>query len=100
MPPKKPPQTGRNSTAAKHKASQAGKGPTAKTPRSTPSTITHTIHQQVNEQSSMVAGASLWGSPSVSSAHPIRVQHSGSHTPSPGYGLPLANQSPAQWWDP
>ena len=42
----------------------------------------------------------LSGSPSALSAHPVGVQHAGSHTPSLGYGLPLVNQSPAQWWGP
>ena len=48
----------------------------------------------------MVAGASLSGSPSASSVCLIEVQHAGSHTPFLGYGLPMANQLPAQWWGP
>ena len=32
--------------------------------------------------------------------HLIGVQHASSHTPFLGYGLPPANQPPAQWWGP
>ena len=41
-----------------------------------------------------------FGSPLASTAHPFRVQHAIAHTPSLGYGLPTANQSPAQWLGP
>ena len=97
----------------KHQASQAGKDPTAKTPRSIPSTITHTIHQQVNEQSSTVAGAFLSVSPSASSAHLVGVlicplwgmgyhqwtscQHSGGLVP---LGPPLPQAQYYQKWPP
>ena len=100
MPPKKPPQTVRAFTREKRQASQASRGPASKTPRSAPSNITRTIHQQVNDNSSMVAGAPNLGSPSASSVHSFGVQHAGSHTPTLGYSLPSSNQSPAQWWGP
>ena len=100
MPPKKPPWTVRASTREKRQASQAGGSPASKTPRSVPCNITRTIHQQVNDNSSMVAGAPNLKSPSASSAHPFRVQHAGSHTPTLGHGLSPLNQSPAQWWGP
>ena len=97
-PPKKQPWTIRNSTREKCHASQASRGPTAKTPRSSPSAINCTIHQWVDEQSSMVASASFSGSPSALSVCPVEVQHAGFHTPSPGYGLPMVTQLPVQWW--
>ena len=99
MPPKKPPWTLYPSTREKRKASQSI-DPVAKSPRSRARTLTRTIHQQVKDTVSTVAGASNSGSPSVLTAHPFRVQHASSHTPSPGYGLPPSNQSPAQWWGP
>ena len=98
MPPKKQPQSVRSSTKDKWKTSQGDKGPAAKNPQLTPSALTQTIHQDVSQQSAMVAGASFSGSPSASSVHPIGVQHASSHTPFPEYGLPPANQPPAQWW--
>ena len=100
MPPKKQPRSVRSSTKDKWKTSQGDKGPATKTPQSTPATLTQTIHQDVEQQSTMVAGASLSGSPSASSVCTTWVQHAGSHTPFLGYGLPLANQLPAQWWGP
>ena len=63
MPLKKPPQTVNASTKEKRQATQVGRGPAAKTSRSTPSNITRTIHQQVNDNSSMVSGAPSLGSP-------------------------------------
>ena len=100
MPPKKQPLSVRSSTKDKRKTSQGDKGPATKTPQSTPVTLTQTIHQDVHQQSITDASASLSGSPSASSVCPIRVQHAGSHTPFLRYGLPLANQPPAQWWGP
>ena len=99
MQPKKPPRTLSPSTREKRQAAQAP-GPVAKTPRSWLATITRTIHQQVNDSMSTVAGAPNFGSPSSSTAHPFGVQHASSHTPPLGYGLPTPNQSPAQWWGP
>ena len=94
MPSKMPPRTVRASTREKRQLSQAGRGSASKTPRSAPSNITRTIHQQVTDNSTMVAGPPNVGSPSASSVHPFGVQHAGSHTPALGYGLPLSNQSP------
>ena len=99
IPPKKPPRTLRPSTREKRQAPQMS-GPAAKTPRSRWAMITRTIHQQVNDSMSMVAGAPNFGSPSALTAHPSGVWHASSHTPSPVYGLPSANQLPAQWWGP
>ena len=94
IPPKKPLRTFHPSTREKRQATQVS-GPAAKTPISWSAAITRTIHQ-VND----AAGAPNFGSPLALTAHPFRVQHAGSHTPSLGYGLPTANQSPAQWWGP
>ena len=87
-----PPHTVRASTREKRQALQAGRGPAAKIPRSAPSNITRTIHQQINDNSFTVAGAPNLGSSSASSAHLFGVQHPGSHTPTLGYGLPPSNQ--------
>ena len=100
MPTKKQPQLVRSSTKNEWKTSQGDKGPAAKNPQSTPSALTQTIHQDVSQQSTMVAGASFSGSPSASSVHLIGVQHASSNTPFLGYGLSPANQLPAQWWSP
>ena len=62
IPAKKPPRTLCPSTREKRQASQVS-GPAAKTPRSRSATITRTIHQQVNDSTSMVAGAPNFGSP-------------------------------------
>ena len=51
-----PPRTVRASTREKRQLSQAGRGSASKTPRSAPSNRTRTIHQQVNDNSTMVAG--------------------------------------------
>ena len=99
MSPKKPLRTLHPSTRKKRQVTQVS-GPAPKTPRSWSAAITRTIHQEVNDSTSTVAGAPNFGSPSVSTAHPFGVQHAGSHTPPLGYGLPTANQSPAQWWGP
>ena len=99
MPLKKLPRTLCPSTREKRQVTQA-LGPAAKTPRSRSATITRTIHQHVNNSTSTVAGVPNFGSPSALTAHPFGVQHASSHTPFLGYGLPTANQSPAQWWGP
>ena len=62
MPPKKPPRTVHQSTREKRQASQPA-GPAAKTPRSRAGTLTRTIHQQVNDTVTMVAGAPSSGAP-------------------------------------
>ena len=78
----------------KRQAAQVS-GPAVKAPRSRASALTRTIHQDVIAMATTVAGALSLGSPSASSAHPFRVQHASSLTPSLGYGLPPFAQLPA-----
>ena len=101
MPPKKSSRPLRLSTKDKRKASDnVVNAAKSKSPRTSNMPITRTIHQRVLTQPTMVADASPRESPSALTAHLIRVQRVGSHTPAPGYGLPTPAMPPAQWWDP
>ena len=101
MPPKKSSWPVRLSTKDKRKASDnATNASKSKNPRTSNTPLTRTIHQRVPTQPTVVAGASPRESPSASTAHPQGVQHAGSHTPAPGYGLPPSAMPPAQWWGP
>ena len=93
MPPKKPSRTLSPSTREKRQASQAA-GSVAKAPRSRSGTLTRTIHQQVKDTITTVAGAPNSGSPQ----HCLHT-NSGCSMPVPvfplwgmGYHLPISCQ--------
>lgn len=101
MPPKKSSRPTRLLTKDKQKSPEThSTTPKPKNTRTTTTPLTRTIHQMVQTQQTTAAGASQTESVSASSVHPSGVQHAGSLTPAPGYGLPPTAMPPAQWWGP